>query len=79
MIEPEPRPSEDENHTPAPLWLRRVVWAGWGLLEVFLLQNAWASRQEHEPRAALLLALLFVVLLLGAGIVRFIRRVGLLE
>ena len=79
MPEPDPKPAAGSAPNVIPAWLRWVGWAMWGLLEVILLQGAWASRQEHEPRAALLFAMLFGVLLLGAGILRFIQRARLLE
>jgi MFS superfamily sulfate permease-like transporter len=71
--------SVDSPESPARARLGRAAWAAWALAEVLLVQSAYASRLEHEPRAAVLFSLLAGVLLLGAGIVRFIHRARLLE
>jgi hypothetical protein len=60
-------------------WYEWVLWALWFVAEIFILQNAIASGQELEPRAALIFWMTFIVLLLGGGIVWFIRRARLLK
>lgn len=55
-------------------WYEWVLWALWVLVELFIVQNALASTAELEPRAALLFWITFVVLLIGGGIVWFVRR-----
>lgn len=50
-----------------------VGWAFWLFLAVFLLQNAVASGQELEPRAATIFWVSLVVWLLGGAVVWFIR------
>ena len=59
------------KHRPWYLWL---VWGFWLILDIFFLQNALASQQEHEPRAAFLYGSIFLILVLGGVIVWFIRR-----
>lgn len=58
-------------------WYEWVLWAVWFLVEIFVLQNAIASGAELEPRAASIFWMTFVVLLLGGGIVWFVRRARL--
>ncbi|HRF46470.1 MAG TPA: hypothetical protein PLC98_02495 [Anaerolineales bacterium] len=58
-------------------WYEWVLWAVWFLVELFVLQNAIASGAELEPRAASIFWMTFVVLLLGGGIVWFVRRARL--
>ncbi len=58
-------------------WYEWVLWAIWLLVELFVLQNAIASGAELEPRAASIFWMTFVVLLLGGGIVWFLRRARL--
>ena len=58
-------------------WYEWVLWAVWFLVELFVLQNAIASGSELEPRAASIFWMTFVVLLLGGGIVWFVRRARL--
>jgi hypothetical protein len=60
-------------------WYEWVLWAVWFLADLFVLQNAIASGQELEPRAATLFWVTFVILLLGGGIVYFIRRARLMK
>jgi hypothetical protein len=55
-------------------WYEWVLWALWLFLEIFLLQNAIASGQELEPRAATIFWASFVVLLLVGAIVWYLRR-----
>jgi len=50
-----------------------VGWAFWLFLAVFLLQNAVASGQELEPRAATIFWVSLVVWLLAGAVVWFIR------
>ena len=57
-------------------WFEWVVWVVWLLLEIFFLQNAIASRQEIEPRAAILFWVMFGILLLGGVTTFVIRRVN---
>lgn len=56
-------------------WYEWVLWALWLFLEIFLLQNAIASGQELEPRAAMIFWASFFVLLLVGAIVWYLRRV----
>ena len=58
-------------------WYEWLLWAVWFAVSLFVLQNAIASGQELEPRAAMLFWITFVILLLGGGIVYFIRRARL--
>ena len=58
-------------------WYEWLLWAVWFAVSLFVLQNALASGQELEPRAATLFWITFVILLLGGGIVYFIRRARL--
>ncbi|MEP7355613.1 MAG: hypothetical protein ABI847_00075 [Anaerolineales bacterium] len=60
-------------------WYEWVLWAVWFVADIFVLQNALASGRELEPRAATLFWITFVILLLGGGIVYFIRRARLLK
>lgn len=55
-------------------WYEWLLWAIWLVAEVFILQNAIASKSELEPRAATLFWIMFVVLLVGAAVVWFMRR-----
>jgi len=55
-------------------WYEWLLWAIWFCLEIFFVQNALASYQEFEPRAATLYWLIFAVLLLGGIIVWLVRR-----
>jgi hypothetical protein len=55
-------------------WYEWLLWAVWLFVQVFLLQNAIASRAELEPRAATLFWVTFFVLLIVAGVVWFMRR-----
>ena len=56
-------------------WYEWLIWAIWLVVEAFVLQNAIASGSELEPRAALIFWVLFAVLLVGAAVVWFMRRV----
>jgi hypothetical protein len=51
-----------------------ILWALWLILEIFVVQNAIASGQELEPRAAAIFWVTFVVLLLAGAVVWFVRR-----
>ncbi|MFO7540064.1 MAG: hypothetical protein R6X32_18650 [Chloroflexota bacterium] len=55
-------------------WYEWILWAVWLFLLVFIAQNAMASGVELEPRAATIFWVSFVVLLLGGGVVWFMRR-----
>jgi H+/Cl- antiporter ClcA len=57
----------------ARVWLEAAAWGVWVLLLVFLLQNAIASGNELEPRAATLFWTTFVVVLLGGLVVGAVR------
>ncbi|MCB0112469.1 MAG: hypothetical protein R2873_24400 [Caldilineaceae bacterium] len=48
-------------------------WAVWLFLAIFLFQNAVASGQELEPRAATIFWVTLVVWLLAGAVVWFIR------
>lgn len=58
-------------------WYEWVLWAVWLVTEVFIAQNAIASAQELEPRAATIFWMSFFVLLLAGVIVWFVRRSSL--
>ena len=60
-------------------WYEWALWVVWFLVEIFILQNAIASGAELEPRAASIFWMTFVVLLLGGGIVWFVRRARLMK
>ncbi len=55
-------------------WYEWLMWAIWFFLGLFFMQNALASHQELEPRAATIYWLIFAVLLLGGIIVWLVRR-----
>jgi hypothetical protein len=55
-------------------WYEWVLWALWFLVELYVVQNAIASAQEYEPRAATIFWVTFVVLLIGGAVVWFMRR-----
>jgi len=55
-------------------WYEWLLWALWFVLELFILQNALASGQELEPRAATIFWVTFFVLLVIGGVVWFLRR-----
>lgn len=55
-------------------WYEWLLWAAWIFLLVFIYQNAVASGYELEPRAAAIFWVSFVVLLLGGGVVWFMKR-----
>jgi hypothetical protein len=58
-------------------WYEWVLWAIWIFLLIFIGQNAFASGNELEPRAATIFWMSFIVLLLGGLIVWFVRRAQL--
>jgi hypothetical protein len=58
-------------------WYEWVLWLVWVAVEVFIAQNAIASAQELEPRAATIFWMTFFVLLLAGVIVWFVRRSSL--
>ncbi len=60
-------------------WYEWALWTAWLLVELFVLQNAVASRQELEPRASTIFWILFAVLLAGGVIVWFARRSRVLK
>jgi len=55
-------------------WYEWLLWALWLFAEIFLLQNAIASRAELEPRAATIFWVLFFILLIAGGVIWFMRR-----
>jgi hypothetical protein len=55
-------------------WYEWLLWAIWLLVEVFVLQNAFGSSAELEPRAATLFWVIFFVLLIAGGVVWYLRR-----
>jgi len=55
-------------------WYEWILWAVWLFALVFLVQNAVASGHELEARAAAIFWVMFVVFLLGGGVVWFVRR-----
>jgi hypothetical protein len=55
-------------------WFEWVLVALWLIAEIIFLQAALASRQELEPRAAIVYWLVFVVLLLGGLVYWIVRR-----
>jgi FtsH-binding integral membrane protein len=58
-------------------WYEWVMIGLWIFAEVMFLQAALASRQELEPRAAIVYWLVFIVLLLGGLVYWIVRRKGL--
>lgn len=60
-------------------WYEWLAWAVWLLLTVFTFQNAIASGAEYEPAAATIFWVVFAVLLIGGGIVYFLRRQRLMD
>jgi len=55
-------------------WYEWLLWGVWLIAELFFLQNALASGQEVETRAATIFWVIFVVLLIGGAIVWYTRR-----
>lgn len=55
------------------------MWTGWLAFEMFVLQNALASRVEREPQAFLIFSVTFGVFLIGGVIVWIARRNRLLK
>jgi Na+/proline symporter len=55
-------------------WTEWALWFLWFLAELYVLQNAFASARELEPRAATLLWVIFFVLLIAGGVVWYLRR-----
>ncbi len=55
-------------------WYEWLLWGIWLVVEAFILQNAIASSAELEPRAATIFWITFIVLLVGAAVVWFMRR-----
>lgn len=55
-------------------WLTWGVWAAWIIGALLILQNAVASGQELEPRAAAILWVILAVWLLAGLAVWFVRR-----
>lgn len=62
------------NAPRTPRALEPLLWLLWLGLGVFFVQNAIASRQEHEPRAAAIYWMIFGVMLLAGLIVWLVRR-----
>ncbi|MGD2155623.1 MAG: hypothetical protein PVG14_00300 [Anaerolineales bacterium] len=55
-------------------WYAWLLWALWLLVELFTLQNAVASGNELEPRAATIFWVIFFILLIAGGVVWYLRR-----
>ncbi len=55
-------------------WVEWLLWAGWLVAEIAILQMAMASGAELEPRAAAIFWVTFFVLLIGGVIVWYMRR-----
>lgn len=55
-------------------WYEWLLWAIWLFAMVFTLQNAVASGAEIEARAATTFWISFFVLLIGGGVVWYVRR-----
>jgi len=55
-------------------WYEWLLWAGWFIVELALLQMAIASKSELEPRAQTLFWISFFVILIGGAVVWFMRR-----
>ena len=55
-------------------WWEWLLWAVWVIFELFTLQNAVASSQELEPRAATIFWVVFFVFLIAGGVVWYLRR-----
>lgn len=55
-------------------WYEWLLWAGWLVVELNVLQMAITSKAELEPRAQSLFWITFFVLLIAGAIVWFMRR-----
>jgi len=55
-------------------WYEWLGWVVWLVFELFVVQNAIASGQELEPRAAMIFWVIFAVVLLAGAIVWYLRR-----
>lgn len=55
-------------------WYEWLLWAGWLIVELALLQMAVASKSELEPRAQTLFWISFFVILIGGAVVWYMRR-----
>ena len=55
-------------------WYEWLLWVLWLLVELFTLQNAVASGNELEPRAATIFWVIFFILLIAGGVVWYLRR-----
>lgn len=54
-------------------WYEWLAWLVWLLLVVFVFQNAVASGREYESSAAAIFWATEVVLLIGGGIIWYLR------
>lgn len=55
-------------------WYEWLAWAIWLMVTIFTVQNAVASSREFESAAATIFWAATVVLLVGGGIVWYLRR-----
>lgn len=55
-------------------WYVWIAWVAWFALLVILAQNALASADELEPRAATIFWISFAVVLIAGAVVWFVRR-----
>lgn len=54
-------------------WYEWLLWLVWLGLLVFLVQNAWGSSAELEPRAAMIFWVSAGVVLLAGIVIGFVR------
>lgn len=60
-------------------WYEWLAWVVWFIVLIFTAQNAVASGAEYEPTAATIFWATFALLLVGGGIVWYIRRQRLIS
>ena len=55
-------------------WYEWLLWAIWFVVELAVLQMALASGPELEPTAGTIFWVTFFILLIGGGVVWYMRR-----
>jgi hypothetical protein len=75
------KPTEETHLIYITIYKRSMTewtgWVVWFLIMIFILQNAIASGQENEQRAALIFWILFGLLMIGGLIVYIVRKIEL--